>query len=317
MPKKKKRIATNVDPLQILRGKAPPRDVLKRALTDMHAQQAEQLSKTSATERTMAKHLDLAQKTSIDVKDPTVARSVDSLLGMHQKFSKQKLAAPRVIKDVGGLFPGRITVGVIPPYDFDHVLFGDNTGSNVATREASANRLNGRIECSAVTATTGFGGGSAYGVVGLYFHPMGSGRLTVHATPSYSYQWWTNSIRPTALVTSQGSVMLNIYGVDAYADTTGGTGTIITNDAANVFSWREDQTSQVRFDFKSDLQTPVSLSMNVNHTLVYYLFISVHTGVIGSGWSSGKPGSLAGSKLSVAVPSLTYDYELFPVLDPG
>ncbi len=313
MPSKKKRVSLKGNLLQTLRGgKAPPRSVVQHCLADMQRRNNAELDRGAANELQMAKHFDqVHQPAKIDTKDPGVSRSLDGLLGLHQKFAKQKLAAPKVIQDVGGLFPGRIAVNAIPPFDFDHVLFGGPSYPNVGTREATANRLNGQINASAITsASKGFGGASAYGVVGLYFHPFGSGSLTVRATPKYSYQWWTNSIRPTALVKSHGSVSLVIYGVDAYADTTGESGTILSTAATNIFSWNEEETNQVRFDFKSDQQTPGAVTMNVDHSLVYYLFVAVSVGVHGYGW----PGSLAGSKLSVTVPSIAYDFQTHPIL---
>jgi len=313
MPSKKKRTSLKGDVTQTLRGgKAPPRNLVQQCLADMQQRRNAELDRGSANERQMAKHFDQVQQMPrIDTKDPAVSRSLDGLLGLHQKFAKQKLAAPKVVHDFGGILPGRIAVNVAPPFDFDHVLFGTGTGSNIATRTASANRLNGQINLSAITsANKGFGGGSAFGVVGLYFHPVGSGTLTVRATPKFSFQWWTNSIRPTALVKSHGHVSLTIYGVDAYADTTGETGTIVSTASTVLHSWDEEETNQVRFDFKSDQETPGSVSMNVNHTLVYYLFVDAQVGVHGFGW----PGSLAGSKLSITVPSIAYDYQLHPVL---
>jgi hypothetical protein len=314
MPSRKKRTPPKVDVLQALRGgKAPSRNLVQQVLANVHEQRCKEFDRGSTSERQMAKYFDQVQQLpGVNTKDPGVARSLSGLLSLHQKFAKQKLAAPKAALDLGGFLPGHIAVNAIPPFDFDHVLFGSGTGSNIATRTASANRLNGQINLSAITsANQGFGGGSAYGVVGLYFHPFGSGTLTVRAAPKYSYQWWTNSIRPTALVKSHGHVSLVIYGVDAYGDTTGETGTIVSTAATVLFSWDEEETNQVRFDFKSDLQTPGAVTMNVDHSLVYYLFVEAQAAVHGFGW----PGSLAGAKLSITVPSIAYDYHLHPVLE--
>lgn len=312
MPTKKKRLSQQADIVKSLQGKAPPRNIVKDALAEMHQRRENELDNITATQRQMTKHFEQVQTLpSLNTKDPNVVRSLNGLLGQHEKYAKQKLAAPKVLQDVGALFPGQIAVNTVPPFDFDHVLFGSGTGSNIATREASANRLNGQINVSAITSSNkGFGGGSAYGVVGLYFHPFGSGQLTVRATPKFSFQWWTNSIRPTALVKSHGHVSLVIYGVDAYAETTGEVGTIVSTASTVIHSWDEEETNQVRFDFQFDLEKAGVVSMNVDHSLVYYLFIESQVEVHGVGW----PGSLAGSKMSITVPSISYDYHLHPVL---
>jgi len=85
------------------------------------------------------------------------------------------------------------------------------------------------MSVSAITATEpGFNGGSMYTTVGIYFHPVATGTLTVRATPKYSFEWWTNSIPPSSLVRSTGSGNLNIYGVDVASQTTGAVNTIIS-----------------------------------------------------------------------------------------
>jgi hypothetical protein len=312
MPTKKKRLSRQDHVAKSLQGKAPPSNIVKNALAVAHQRRQSELDKVAINQRQMTKHFEQVQtQPNIDTKDPSVARSLNRLLGQHEKYAKQKLVAPKVLQDVGALFPGHIAVNAVPPFDFDHVLFGSGTGSNIATREASANRLNGQINLSAITSSNkGFGGGSAYGVVGLYFHPFGAGHLTVRATPKFSFQWWTNSIRPTALVKSHGHISLVIYGVDAYADTTGEVGTIVSTASTLIHSWDEQETNQVRFDFQFDLEKAGTVTMNVDHSLVYYLFIESQVGVHGVGW----PGSLAGSKMSITVPSIAYDYHLHPVL---
>lgn len=167
------------------------------------------------------------------------------------------------------------------------------------------------MNASVITATQkGFNGGSMYTTVGVYFHPFGPGTLTVSATPRFSFQWWTNSIGANSLVRSFGSGGLAIYGVDVASQTTGAVGTIVSTAYQNFELWDENQTDQVRFDFGFDLQAPVSAQLDVNHDLVYLLFIEADVHVEGIGW----PGSLAGSKLSVTVPSLTYDFRMQQVL---
>jgi hypothetical protein len=311
MATRNKKLSQTDSALKALQGKAPPKNVVRDALAEIHRRRDAEQAKSSANQRHMAKQLDQVQKEPrIDARDPDVSRSLEALVKLHQKYSKQKLLPPKVA-DVGDLFPGRITASTAPPFDFDHVLFGSGTGTNVATREATASRQNGQINVSAVTSSNkGFGGGSAFGVVGLYFHPIGSGVLTVRASPKFSFQRWTNSIQSTAVVRSFGSIVLNIFGVDAFADTTGEVGTIVSNAATVLHTWDEQETNEVRFDFKFDQEATGAVSINANHTLVYYLFISAEVAVHGVGW----PGSLAGSKLSVTVPSISYDYEFLPVL---
>jgi hypothetical protein len=162
------------------------------------------------------------------------------------------------------------------------------------------------MNLSAITATEpGFNGGSMYTTVGVYFHPPGRGVLTFSAAPTYSFQWWTNSLGSTDPVRSFGQLALTVYGVDVASQTIGETGTILATAGNEFFSWDESRSSEIHLDFGFDVQTAaLSAQLNVNRSLVYLLFVDANVHVEGVGW----PGSLAGAKLSVTVPYLKYDF---------
>jgi len=245
-----------------------------------------------------------------DKRDPGQSYALQGLLAMHEKLAKQKLAAPKVPAGLGGLLPGQIVVTTVPPFDYGVIIPGRLAGPD-ATLEGAADKATGMMSGSAISASQkGFNGGSMYTTVGVYFHPFGPGTLTVHATPRYSFQWWTNSIGANSLVRSFGSGGLTVYGVDVASQTTGGVGTIVSTAGQTFGLWDENMTDQVRFDFGFDLQAPVSVQLDVNHDLVYLIFVEADVHVEGIGW----PGSLAGSKLSVTLPSLTYDFRMQQVL---
>jgi hypothetical protein len=312
MAVKKQRMTTETDPARILRGgKAVPNELVRRCIADLQLKRKAALEQRNATERKMAKLFGQARgSVEIDTRDPAKAASLQGLLAMHEKLAKQKLAAPKVPGGLGGLLPGQIIVTTVPPFDYSVIIPGKLAG-NDPTLEGTADKNTGMMSASAMTASKkGFNGGSMYTTVGVYFHPFGPGTLTVHANPRFSFQWWTNSIGANSLVRSFGSGGLAIYGVDVATRTTGGVGTIISTAYQNFELWDENQTDQVRFDFGFDLEAPVSAQLDVNHDLVYLLFIEADVHVEGIGW----PGSLAGSKLSVTVPSLTYDFRMQQVL---
>jgi hypothetical protein len=312
MPSKKKQKSPPGNALQILRGgEAVPKDLVHRCIADIQQKRTKELSQRIATERRMAKHLGQAQGfLAPDISDAQIARPLDDLLGIHQKLAKQKILAPRVPGGLGGILPGRITATVVPPFDYD-VIIPSILAGNEPTLEGSSDKITGKMSGSAFTSTKrGFNGGSVFTTVGVYFHPLGPGTLTVHATPTFSFQWWTNSIGANSLVRSFGSGGLTIHGVDVASQTTGATGTIVSTAATRFKLWDENQTDQVRFDFGFDLQAPTSLHVDVNHDLVYLLFVDADVHVEGVGW----PGSLAGAKIAVTVPSITYDFQVQQVL---
>src|SRR6185369_11906693 len=190
----------------------------------------------------------------IDPRHPAQAESLEGMLALHQKLAKQKLVAPKVPGGLGGLLPGQIVVTTVPPFDYS-VIIPTTLAGNAPALEGASDKNTGMMSASAISASQkGFNGGSMYTTVGVYFHPFGPGTLTVHATPRYSFQWWTNSIGANSLVRSFGSGGLTVYGVDVASQTTGGVGTIVSTAGQSFGLWDENQADQVRFDFGFDLQ---------------------------------------------------------------
>ena len=215
------------------------------------------------------------------------------------------MAAPRVAAEVGGLFPGTISVKETPPFDYAITIPTVIAGNPVISGAANTN---GQLNGSAVTPRAGRSAGSWYSEMGLFFHPLAAGRLRLSTSPSFSFQWWTNSLRPQHLVRSFGHAGLGVFTLDRV----GNVGTVGVGPA-HLKLWDEQATQEIRFDFGSVASTPLSLEFEVNPTLIYCLFVSLNVHVQGAGW----PGSLAGSVVSVIVPSFSYDFSLIPVLDPG
>jgi len=310
----RKRPSKNSASLSLLNSIKPlPKDVLRTGFAELRDQKNDQLARKNSMLQKMAKSLGRAQGLSKpDLANPATARAVDDLLALHQKLASKKLQIPAVPGGLGGVLAGSISARATPPYDFDVSLDTILGEAGQPTLSSSVNKDTGQMSVSAISSTDrGFNGGSKYTTVGIYFHPTGPGTLTVTAMPVYSYQWWTNSLHPYSSVRSYGEVGLSIYGVDVANQTTGALNTIITVAGKVAFQWDQQQAGQVSFDFGSDLQTSVSASAYVNHTLIYLLFIEAEAHVEGVGW----PGSLAGSKLSVAVPSISYEFIAQPLLE--
>jgi len=231
------------------------------------------------------------------------AKTLDELLKLHRQFAATKVVAPGVGAEAGGFLPGRITAKVTPPFDYaitiPNVIVGQPTVSG-------ASSTNGQLSGSAVTASKrGLNAGSWYSEMGIYFHPLSAGILRLTASPSFSFQFWTNSLG-TSPVRSFGAASLGIFSLDRLGHVGGVAG-------AQMKQWDEQLSGQIRFDVGSSAGTPLSLQATVTPTLIYALFVALDVHVEGVGW----PGSLAGSVLSVAVPSFTWDFELQPVLTQG
>lgn len=313
MPSKNKRTESERT-LQFLRGGKPaPEKLVRQGISEVQQKKQAQFEQNSRTEQQMAKYLKRIQGVAQpNVDDPHRSKALDGLLGIHKRLTKNKLAAPHVLGGLGGILQGRISVKVTPPYDYDVILRTVLAGPE-PTLSASADKYTGQMSVNCASSSErGFNGGSMYTTVGIYFHPLTAGTLTVQATPTYSYQWWTNSLQPVDLVRSFGEGALTVYGVDAATLATGESSPIIPVASQQFYSWEQDETGQVLVGFDSGLQTPVSVQAQVGPDLVYLAFVEAQAHVEGVGW----PGSLSGAVLSVTVPSITYDFQMQEVLEP-
>ena len=233
----------------------------------------------------------------IAAEDPANKKALDGLLSLHKKLAGKRLPFPKVVGGVGGFFPGSISGTVVPPFDFADSIPTVLAGVSNPVLSVSAN-VNGQISASAATADadTGFNGGSEYARVGIFFHPMTLGTLTISAGPTYSFAWSTNSLN-TSLVTSSGEVGLTIYGMDEF-------GGIQPVAGGSYKLWEEMDMGQVKFDFGFNVQKSLSVSGEVGSSLIYLCFVEVDAHVVGMGW----PGSLATAMASATVPSISYEF---------
>lgn len=289
-----------------------PADLVRQSLVNIQQDRATQLEKRSKAERQMTRQLGQARGfPKADSGSARVGRGRDALLKTHERLAKKELAVPKALGALGGLVFGQVSVTVVPPFDYD-VVIPTKLAGNEATIEGTSDRRTGKMSVSAITATErGFNGGSMYATVGVYFHPPDRGTLTLRAAPKFSFQWWTNSLGSADLVRSFGQLGLTVYGVDVAGQTSGETGPIKATAGNEFFSWDETQAGQIGLDFGFDVQAAeLSAQLSVNRSLVYLLFVDADVHVEGLGW----PGSLAGSKLSVTVPYLTYDFQAEPVI---
>jgi hypothetical protein len=287
-------------------------ELARRSIAQVRQQDQQRFEERNATGREMAEHFgSAAGLRDADAATPQARRAQDALRKLHEKLAKQKISVAKVPAAAGGVFPGAVSVTVVQPFDYDILIQGSLAGPP-ATLQGSSSKNTGKMDLSAVSSMTkGFGGGSVYTTVGVYFHPPGPGTLTLRAAPSYSFQWWTNSLRSTAIVSSFGSLSLVVYGVDLAHQTIGETGTILATASTSLFRWDESQTEEVRFDFGFDQQASGSVQLDVSRQLVYLLFVAADVHAHGVGW----PGSVAGAKMSVTVPSLTYEFRTQQVFE--
>jgi hypothetical protein len=251
----------------------------------------------------MAKKWSAAQGPQPIPSDPRSQKAQDALLKLHAQFGKKLLAPPHVPIETGGVTGGRIAVKVVPPFDFALTINTPTTSSGfVPAITTAAASKNGQISCSALSANKRSIGDS-FGMAGILFHPISEGILRVSANPTCSFQWSTNSLGNSE-VRSGGSVALVVHALEQRPTEPGDFG-LAGSVAAIGKPWDESATGQLRFDFGTGLQNPLSTQIAVSRSLIYLVFVDVTCFVTNVDW----PGSLASSMMSVSIPSITWEFE--------
>jgi hypothetical protein len=130
--------------------------------------------------------------------------------------------------------------------------------------------------------------------MGIYFQAkFGPATLLASISPTCTYQWWTNSIKGSQ-VSSYGANSFGIFNPQIPKPYGFITYTVFED-------WFENQSNALRFDFGTGL-SPASFEIDmVSPPTWLVVYVNLQSWVHGQGW----PGSLAGSVISVAVPSIT------------
>ena len=289
-----------------LGGKKLPAGFAGKVAASSKALRQRQL-KAETTTRLQGEKLFSALKgaSTVAVDDPANKKALDGLLSWHKKLAATRLAFPRPPGGIGGSLPGTISGTVVAPFDYADTIPSLLANVTNPTLAVSAN-VDGQISASAASAQAlGFNGGGEFARVGIFFHPIVAGTLTVTTSPIYSFQWSTNSLNTTP-VESSGTIGLAIYGMNDFGQI------LATAGGGTAESWQELNTGQVNFDFGFNLQKPLVASLPVTPSLVYLCFVSIDAFVFGEGW----PGSLATAMASATVPSISYVFTPRLVLHP-
>jgi hypothetical protein len=242
----------------------------------------------------------LKGESAVAVDDPANKKTLEQIVSLHRKLAAKKLRFPKIRGDIGWISPGTISGSIAPPFNFADTIPAAISGNTELS--ASAN-VDGQIGASAVTAEAGPNNGSEYARVGFFFHPMTQGTLSISASPTYSFEWSTNSLNNTP-VTSSGDVGLTVYGMNELAQ-------ILSTAGSTYTSWQQDTTG-VQFNFGFDLQNSLSVSLPVTPAQIYLCFVEVFAQAMGCGW----PGSLASAMASASVPSISFEFVPLVVANP-
>lgn len=129
--------------------------------------------------------------------------------------------------------------------------------------------------------------------------------MSVSASPASSFQWWVNTLVQRRVI-SAGTAKVGIAARQGDSTEWQEAYSIISS------SWFDDE--QFGFDWGSNPGELVSTKLyDLDPSYECLLYVAVLNQVDALGW----PENLAGSVLSVTVPSITFELDMVQVLSPG
>jgi hypothetical protein len=281
-------------------GETVPARLLRQRMVEIKQSLEAQFKEKGALQRDAAKYRSKLQPVpAFTGGDPQVARAVDGLRGISGRLARRKLIAPRVAREAPAILTGLLGVRVTPPYDYADAFDGIGFGSPELS--ALADKNSGQMSFTIVADDDAPSDGYAYAAMGIFLRPLfGPAILRAWANPAFAFSWWTNSISASA---PAGSFALGGLQIIGETDSV----------SQHLPLWHVNESQELSFDFGSNPGYPLVVEMNVDVGQQYTLNVFCEGAVNASGW----PGSLAGSNLSINVPSIVWELSLRPLVSQG
>jgi hypothetical protein len=152
----------------------------------------------------------------------------------------------------------------------------------------------GQLNCSVDTNFDKPSAGTASNLMGVYFKPLFSeATVRIWFDSEIAFSWYVNSIQNKD-ATSRAQGLIQLFQYDgAFVQPSLRRGAFI--------GWNEIAENELDFDFISETGPTWLLEAPVSSSHFYFVVISLTCTASGAGW----PGSLAGARAMVTVPSIT------------
>jgi hypothetical protein len=232
--------------------------------------------------------------------DPGLARQMRSVQALNAAGFRRRLAPPpipahepQIVADLGAT--------VVPPYDFQEVLF-TSTGS--PPNASSANKATGAITSSVGWNNPGPSSASITVGVGIFFSPPTTCPGTLRIASSVGYTWDYTCYSAFAGAHSDGWIGI---GVDRF--TLNGLPDVTLVDQ-RIFLWSNDSSGLGGPSLPTGSNTgfPLSASCPVDNQHFYHLWVRCGGTVSSAGFGGwGWFGSEAGTRIFGTVPSIAWE----------
>jgi hypothetical protein len=287
---------------EALQGGKLAESTVLRQFAEVRKKRLAELGEDTAIQREAGKHFSQLAPSG-NSESPHDANAISGLRRITERLARRKLPVPGKLRDLPGVW-GNYTLKFTPPY----TALGTSVVGQISavtgnpTISATGNDALGQLSCSVDTNFDKPSGGTASNLMGIHFKPLfdqATARISFNS--EFSFSWYVNSIR-NKIASSRAQGLIQLFQFD--------TSFVQPSLRRGAFiGWNIVAQNELKFNYITQTGPTWSLEAPVSSAHFYFLVFSLDCSASGSGW----PGSLAGARTIVTVPSITVTITADPV----
>ncbi len=233
-------------------------------------------------------------------------QAVEGLFKVTDRLAKRKLVKPAPLRAFPDVW-GQYTLKFTPPYTSLGGVAGGQVSSVTGSPTIVATGVDslGQMTCSVDTNQQGPSSGTASNVMGIHFKPLfkeATARISFDS--QFAFSFYVNSIR-NKIANARAQGLIQLFQFD--------TGFVQPSLRRGAFiGFNESAQNELNFNVHSEVGPTWSLDASVSSDHFYFVVVSLTCSARGEGW----PGSLAGAKVMVTMPSITVTVTGKPIFQP-
>jgi hypothetical protein len=303
MPRSSKTTNPVESDFQVLQGGTLPDTLVRRQFAELKKKWLAELDEESAIRQEAGKYFTQIERSANDGEPPDGAEALSRLRRITERLAARKLPLPQKLRGVPDAW-GSYTLKFTPPYTALGTSVVGQTSLVTGNPTISASGVDniGQLNCSVDTDLKKPSGGTASNLMGLHFKPLFSNATArISFESQIAFSWYVNSIRHKIAI-SRAQGLIQLFQFDgAFVQPSLRRGALI--------GWNEVADNALDFDFISESGPSWSLEAPVSSAHFYFVVFTLTCTASGTGW----PGSLAGARAILTVPSITVAVTGHPV----
>ena len=288
---------------KVMQGGALPEKVVQRQFAEVKKEWLKNLQEESAIRRESANLRSQIGSGMDEGATSSDAQAISKLRQITDRVAARKLKVPGKLGGAPGAW-GMYTLNFTPPYTALGTVSSGQQSSVTGSPTISATGVDnlGQMTCSVDTDIKKPSSGTASNIMGVHFKPLFTNATArISFSSEIAFSWYVNSIRnKVATSSAQGLILLYQYD-GSFVQPSLRRGALI--------GWSNYAQDKLDFNFISESGPTWHLEAPVSSSHFYFVVFSLTCSASGEGW----PGSLAGARTILTVPSITVSISANPV----